>query len=127
MKFSVFAIFLACCATLWPQAAPSAPSFTMDASVSPNGDGTLSVTANSTRPLWQTLESVRRRYGWTVDYEDPLYSSESNQIASDSVHGRYFKGGKFVSHFLEPKSSSSTEETRVLQEIVNQYNAQFSN
>lgn len=126
MKISVLAILLTCSATLWSQAASSIPSFTIDASVSRTSDGTVSVTANNIRPLWQTLASVRRQYGWTVDYEDPLYPSGSDQITSDAVHGLYLKGGKFVSHFSEPKNSSSAEENRVLQAIVDQYNAQFS-
>jgi hypothetical protein len=97
----------------------------MDASVSRTNDGTVTVTANSTRPLWQALDSVRRQYGWTVDYEDPLYSSDSAGITSDSVHGRNLKGGSFVPHFHEPKSNSASEEQRVLQEIVDQYNNQY--
>jgi hypothetical protein len=125
MKFSVLAIFLVCCATLCPQAAPPVSGFTIDANVSRASDGAISVTSNSTRPLWQTVEGVKRRYGWTIDYEDPLYSSDSDQITSDSVHGRYLKGGKFISHFHEPKNSSSDEETRILRAIVDQYNTQF--
>jgi hypothetical protein len=126
MKFSVLAIFLAYGMAIWPQTAPSAPSFTLHASVSRTNDGTVTVTANSTRPLWQALDSVRRQYGWTVDYEDPLYPSDSAGITSDSVHGRYLKGGSFVPHFHEPNSNSASEEQRVLQEIVNQYNSQYS-
>lgn len=97
----------------------------MHASINRTNDGIVTVTANSTRPLWQALDSVRRQYGWTVDYEDPLYSSDSDQITSDSVHGHYLKGGSFVPRFQEPKNNSAKEEQRVLQEVVDQYNGQY--
>jgi hypothetical protein len=96
-------------------------SFTTVAKATRANDGTLRVDANSPRPLWQTFESIRQRYGWTVDYEDPIYTAES--VTWDAAPGIYPRGGAFTASIKEPANNSLQEEKRVLQGIVNQYNA----
>jgi hypothetical protein len=34
-------------------------------------EGIVHIAANSPRPLAQTLDALRQKYGWGVDYEDP--------------------------------------------------------
>lgn len=111
-------------AVILGQTPPSAQSFTIDAKVSNAADGTLVVTARSLRPVWQTLESVRRRYGWIVDYEDPIYPSQ--QITTHMDGRAILVGGVFEAHIHEPIDNSPAEQQRVLKEVVDQYNAQSS-
>lgn len=67
---AVFSSLLACNQGL----SPTLPkSFSIDATINKESDGTVTIMASSPRPLWQALEAVKRRYGWTLDYEDPLY------------------------------------------------------
>lgn len=123
MKTIIALLVITGCACAYGQATP-AQSYTMRASINSNTDGTITVTAKSPRPLWQTIARIRKKYGWTVDYEESLYPSQL--IASDSTHGKYPRGGTFVSHIREPINDSTSEEQRVLQNIVNQYNNQSS-
>lgn len=99
-----------------------AQSFSIDAAVNKENDGTLTIIANNPRPLWQALESIKRRYGWTVDYEDPLYGKE--QMVSGPGAIRVLKGGAFTAHIREPINSTASEEQRVLSDVVNQFNQQ---
>lgn len=99
-----------------------AGSFTADARIDRTSDGNLYITANSPRPLWQTIEGLRLRYGWTVDYVDPIYPSQLFMWSPDKHP--YPAGGEFRSNTMEPANSSPSEEQRVLKDIVQQYNAQ---
>jgi hypothetical protein len=93
-----------------------------DAELKKEVDGTLTINANESRPLLQALDSLRTLYGWVVDYEDPVYGPNDTSVSLD---GRFMlRSRTFVSHIHEPKDSSPSETKRVLQEIVDQYNAQ---
>jgi hypothetical protein len=99
-------------------------SFTIDARIDRTSDGNLYITANNPRPLRQTIEGLRYRYGWTVDYEDPFYPPQLIKFTSDK-HG-YPIGGEFRVNVREPKDSSASEEQRILEDVVQQYNQQSS-
>lgn len=117
----VFSSLLACNQGL-SQTAPK--PFLMDARLNKESDGTVTIMASSPRPLWQALEAVKRRYGWTLDYEDPLY--QKNQIVPGPGKISVLKGGTFTVHLREPASNTAAEEQRVLNDLVTQFNAESS-
>jgi hypothetical protein len=95
-------------------------SFTMNATVNRQEDGVLVITAKSIRPLWQALETIRRRYGWTVDYEEAVHPPAPITHLADGM--AILAGGTFVFRIREPKDDSLQEEHRVLHELVEQFN-----
>lgn len=95
-------------------------SFTMEATLNRQEDGTLVITAKSTRPLWQALVAIRRRYGWVVDYEDAVHPPAPITPLANGTS--ILTGGTFVSHIREPRDNSLQEEHRVLRELVEQFN-----
>jgi len=93
---------------------------------------TAKVMSNEPRPLHQAVESLSGEYGWTVDYEDPVYSdaevvdrTEPVWVASHpGVRQRLVAGHRFESEFPEVAriGSSVTEEKSVLQKVVADFN-----
>ena len=78
---------------LQAQAPCAEHNYAFEATSTENPDGTLSITADSPRPLWQALNVLYSKYGIEVDYEDPHYSDD--QLCGLSGVGRRLKGGKF--------------------------------
>ena len=109
------------------------PSFINAAVVQHNGfAGTL--TANDPRPLSQAIEAISQEYGWTVDFEDPLYQSRFDLVDATDPKWRAthpnekgatrVSGGLFQSSFPEPSSIASGDaEEQVLQKLVADYNS----
>jgi hypothetical protein len=78
------------------------------------------ITANSPRPLLQTLEALQRMYGWMVGYEDPLYNSHHDvvDVMNNGSRVEVPAGGEFSVEF--PASAPGEEKT--LRLIVDAYN-----
>ena len=93
---------------------------------------TAKVISNEPRSLRQAVESLSEEYGWTVDYEDPVYSdaetlerTEPLWVASHpGVRQRLVAGHRFESEFPEVAKirSSVTEEKSALQKVVADFN-----
>jgi hypothetical protein len=132
MKRTVLLFLLAMPSALMAQTAAK-PSFMHAAVVQHNGPaGTL--TANDPRPLSQAIEAISQEYGWTVDFEDPLYQSRFDLVDATDPKWRAthpsekgatrVSGGLFQSSFPEPSSIASGDaEEQVLQKLVADYNS----
>jgi hypothetical protein len=97
-------------------------------------DGHVSLLANSPRALDQAIGAIRHEYGWIVDYEDPPYGlpdlvddtdrgwrkAHPNAKGVTRVAGGIFKTDFFLSSNVE---MSSTDQERVLNQIVDDYKA----
>lgn len=78
------------------------------------------ITANSPRPLLQTLDALRQKYGWVVDYEDPKYISHLDviDVPGDSSQSRLPAGGNFSVEF----PANAPEQEKTLRIVVDSYN-----
>jgi len=94
--------------------------YTLEAASTENPDGTLTITANSPRPLWQALNMLYSKYGIEVDYEDPHYSND--QLYGPSGIGRRLRGGKFTATIPLNRSNSAAQKENMLSSLVKQYN-----
>jgi hypothetical protein len=112
------------------QRVESGTGYWYDGVVTHNGS-TAKVMSNEPRPLRQAVESLSQEYGWTVDYEDPVYSNDEAVERTDplwaashpGVRQRLVAGHRFESEFPEAADmSSATEEKGVLQKIVADFN-----
>jgi hypothetical protein len=93
-------------------------------------DSHLIVRANDPRPLEQALVALMQKYGWPVNYEDPLYSpEESKDIAAPEwrkLHpgelGVLVPSGGTFTATLGDASTISAHEKESLQGLIVQYN-----
>ncbi len=78
------------------------------------------ITANSPRPLLQTLDALRRKYGWVINYEDPPYTSSFDIVEKHDDPSQLLlpAGGNFDVEF--PGHPPRQDQT--LQLIVDAYN-----
>ena len=78
------------------------------------------VTANSPRPLLQTLDALQRTYGWLAGYEDPRYDSRRDvvDVMNNGSRVEVPAGGEFSVKF--PTNAPDQEKT--LRLIVEAYN-----
>ncbi len=103
----------------------------IDGVVTHNGS-TAKVQANEPRPLRQAVQSLSEEYGWTIDYEDPMYSdaevidrTDPAWVASHpGIRQRLVAGHSFESVFPEVAKTGdlATEKNNVLQKVVADYN-----
>lgn len=112
---------------------PAKPSFMNAAAIQHNAtSGAL--TANFPRPLSQAIEAIGQEYGWTVDFEDPHYTSHFDLVDDTAPKWRAnhptakgvvrVAGGFFQSNFPEPPTITAGDpEDQVLQKLVADYNA----
>lgn len=94
--------------------------------------GKTTVSANEPRPLRQAVEALAQEYGWTVDYEDPVYSEadaiERTDLAFLASHPaekqHLVLGHRFKSEFPDSTTSgtSVSEEKAILQKVIDDYN-----
>jgi hypothetical protein len=105
----------------------------MESGVVEHKVGGATITANSPRPLEQAISALNVEYGWTVDYEDPPYTSDSDLVDDtdpqwraghpNSRGVRRVAGGTFQSQYEEgPGIDASGSKGAVLQKIVSDYN-----
>ena len=128
MKRTLVLLFLLVPSVLLAQTAK--PSF-MSAAVVKHNAGAGTLTANDPRPLMQAVEAISQEYGWTVDYEDPLYQSHFDLVDSTDPDWRAahpkekgamrVAGGLFQSNFSEPSTENGEEQ--VLEKLVADYNS----
>lgn len=104
---------------LMPTAAEQTPTYLRQATITQNAEVTH-VMANSPRPLLQTLDALRQKYGWIVDYEEPKYTSHLDiiDVAGDASHSRLPGGGPFNVDF----PASNPEQEKTLRVVVDAYN-----
>jgi hypothetical protein len=78
------------------------------------------ITANSPRPLLQTLDALQRTYGWTVGYEDPRYNSRQDvvDVTDNGSRNELPAGGEFSVEF----PASTPDQGKTLRLIVDAYN-----
>ncbi len=74
------------------------PAYLRQATISQTAQ-TVHITANSPRPLQQTLEALHLKYGWAVDYEDPQYVSQLDLLEAPASHSKVPSGGSFSVEF----------------------------
>jgi hypothetical protein len=109
------------------QIAPPSSSYLKEAAISESG-GAVHVVANSPRPLAQTLDALRKKYGWVVDYEDPRYLSKldvveaSGQAKNVSGANLVPGGGSFSVDFPAGSPEQKPDEEKTLRLIVDAYN-----
>ena len=115
-------LWLSMCPALFAQSVANPKSFTIDAQTTVTPDHMMHIVARSPRPLWQAVENVRRRYGWAVDYEDPIYPAE--MTTTGPANTIMLKGGSFIAAVRVPSNDSVAEEKRTLIDLVEQYNKQ---
>ena len=93
--------------------------------------GDTIVRANAARPFVAALEVIAERYGWKVDYEDPVYSSEETKDATipewrkqhpESKGVLIPSGGEFVAN-LGRISPTNPNERSVLERLIQVYNS----
>jgi hypothetical protein len=107
---------------LLSQTAHETKSYLKQAEISETAT-TIHIVANSPRPLAQTLDSLREKYGWAVSYEDPQFTSRLDLTEADDSINHALKshvpgGGPFSVEF----SSGAAEEEKTLQLVVDLYN-----
>jgi hypothetical protein len=109
-----------------PQTTRQTGSYLKQATISEVA-GMIHITANSPRPLAQTLDALQQKYGWVVGYEDPQFISRLDLVdTADPVsHTPNANlppwlpgGGPFTVEF----PASSPEEQKTLQIVVDSYN-----
>lgn len=105
-----------------PAASPALSSspYSKQAAISQTAD-VAHLTANSPRPLVQTLDALELKYGWVVDYEDPRFTSPMDSIEAPNggVPGsRVPAGATFTVDF----PANSPDEEKTLRAIVDAYN-----
>jgi len=86
-----------------------------------NPDGTLSITANGPRPLWQALNLLYSKYGMVVDYEEPRYSGD--QLYGPPGTGRRLKKDRLRATIPLKKSAPTAQNNLItIESLVKQYN-----
>lgn len=83
-------------------------------------DGVVHVSANSPRPLAQTLDALLQKYAWPVSYEDPRYGAGADLVSAHigSSQMTVPGGGSFAVEFSE----KAPDEEKTLRTVVEQYN-----
>jgi hypothetical protein len=101
-----------------PQATSAKASYFRKAEVHESG-GSIQIAANSPRPLAQVADALRQKYGWTIDYEDPRFTSPSDLVVVEGPPRQTLPaGGDFKIEF----PGNNPQEEKVLTTAVNSYN-----
>lgn len=91
----------------------------LHATVVPSEDGSVTVTANSPRPLLQALTAIRRHYGWIIDYEESRYPT--TEIVTGPNRRLRLSRGSFMVRLAGPGSVGNTkDEATFLLSLINQ-------
>lgn len=105
----------------------------MDQAYVKHGSQSATVTANSARPLDQTIEAMREVYGWILDYEDPVYSGTDLTEITDQdwptdKHPQITPGlkrpagGPFTTTYPEsPNMDTDQSRSSVLKQVLADY------
>jgi hypothetical protein len=88
------------------------------------------VSVINSRPLYQAVIAVSQKYGWVIDYEDPVYSAQESRDVTVPEWRRTHpnqrgalvpSGGIFVANLGEI-DGQKPNEAEILQRLVDQYN-----
>jgi hypothetical protein len=85
----------------------------------------VTIAAHGATPLGPTLAAVRERYGWTVDFEEPVFTSAFDLCELWIYAGIYkIPFTSFSTSYYETKNVrlSTAAEERILRKIVSDYN-----
>jgi hypothetical protein len=99
------------------QTAAPRETYLKDATIAESA-GTVRIVANSPRPMEQVLDALQRKYGWTVNYEDPQYISTADYVETEGAEHSRIPGGRSFS--VEFPTGSAEE--KVLRLVVDAYN-----
>jgi len=75
-------------------------------------DGNLTVSSDESRPLRFALLALAETYGWTVDYEDPVYSGSEISDTTDAQWLKEHPNGRHV--YAPAKGSFSADLGKVV-------------
>jgi hypothetical protein len=121
MGFVKHIFLLAVFATLsaWSQTTAISGTYLKQATVSQDA-GTVHITANSPRPLAQTLDALQLKLGWAVNYEDPRYTAASDIV--DAPKGSPLAKLPAGSAFSAQFAANAPDEEKTLRLVVDSYN-----
>ena len=86
------------------------------------------INAEGERPLLRALDALQEKYGWIVDYEDPIYAAEMTTNAPNlpsrrhAMERNFMRQGFSVEFTVGPTTESPPDENSVLTTVVNSYN-----
>jgi len=125
MSYKIVAALIACAINFiaFGQSVPGdSQAYKLHATIGNTQDGKLSIEASSPRPLEQAITALRRQFGWTVDYEDPIY--EYSQIKLGYQLKPRLLGGQFKANISMPVNNSPDVKSSTLSELIQQFNQQ---
>ena len=117
----VGAVFIGCaCAQTSPQTPPPASKEASPAAA----DNAVLVSGAGQRPLEQALASLRLKYGWTINYEDPKYHSAKDTMEDPRSKGTLIlTGTQFSTEIPAPQPpAEAPPREKSLQQVVDSYN-----
>ncbi len=86
------------------------------------------INAEGELPLLRALDALQEKYGWIVDYEDPIYAAEMTTNAPNlpsrrhAMERNFMRQGFSVEFTVAPTPESPPDENSVLTTVVNAYN-----
>lgn len=114
------------------QADDQAPRWGYEANVSRSGS-VVSLHANGPRPMRDVVQALSQEYGWTIDYEDPVYriGSDTSDATAPEWKQKHPngptlivpRGGEFIASLDEGVNSPDNPDSRlrILNRIVGAY------
>ncbi len=108
------------CAQTSPQTPPPASKEASPATT----DNAVLVTGSGQRPLEQALASLRLKFGWTINYEDPRYRSAKDTAEDPRSKGTLILAGtQFSTEIPAPlPPADAPPKEKSLQLVVDSYN-----
>jgi hypothetical protein len=108
-----------CIFQAFAQTAEKPAPYQKQAVVAQNAD-TIHISANSPRPLLQTLDALQQKFGWVVDYEDPRYISHMDyvDVPGDETRPQMPAGGSFTVDV--PAKAAEADALRLVVDSYNQ-------
>ena len=98
-----------------------------------HGSGTATVSADDGRPLWMALNALKKEYGWSISYEEPIYSETETAPAHngvwDSRHperpSRAPAGHSFTARYPEDANTATSRQQQlaIVKTVVSSYDS----
>ena len=99
-------------------------SFTLEAVVQRNANGTTTIHAVSPRPFYQALQAITGSLQAAVDYEDPQYTDREMHGAPGA--SRRLNGGSLTATIDLGQGSTQASSEEIVRELLNQFNKESS-
>jgi hypothetical protein len=112
-----------CALSIWAQSADNT-HYLDHATIERTSNNSISIVANSPRPLQQATTALRRYYGWTIDYEEPQYDQSQTRIVGNTQR---LIGGKFQALIPEVEDNSPDSEKSALEAFLQEFNQKSTN